>query len=649
MKKKFIVIVLISIATFTSAFAQEQFNLRDRAKKFLIEYQYFQAAKVYQKLVDIKSPKLSDMEDLAYCYVKMQDFEAAETWYARVVATKDTKPENFIKYGDALKSNLKYVEAKKAFENYAKITGDQKNIQLSLDGCDSAMLWIANPTIHQLKNEVGVNTPLSNFGAFPIRNSLFFTGEPEVKSKNVYGRTGRPYLRIYGAARTSDNTLSMPKLDSSIYNNGNYHIGPVATNKAGNKLYVTRTTTGKTLEIERKDGFKYSTANLELYIFTNADGKWQEEPFIYNSVEKYSVGHASLSSDEKTLYFVSNMPGGLGGTDIWYCELQADGQWGTPKNAGANINTQKDEMFPMVSANDKLYFSSTGWPGMGSLDIFSAKGEKQNWSKPQNLKFPVNSAADDFAFIAIVNTGDVINGYISSNRKGGVGNDDIYSFSYNDVAPQLILTLKGEVLNKKNREIIPAANVTLYNSASREIVARQSSTQNGTFMFIISPETDYLVLAQKDKFYADSIYISTKGLKKSETLTAQLKLDPLFELGKTIVLQNILYDFDKDNIRADAAKILNELVRTMRDNPTLEIELGSHTDSRGVDVYNLDLSQRRARSVVDYLVSRGIARERMTAKGYGETQLINKCSNGVDCSVSEHQANRRTEFKITKY
>lgn len=648
MNKKYIIIVLIAMASLNSVFAQEQFNLRDRAKKFLIEYKYFQGANIYQKLVDTKSPKLDDMEDLAFCYIKMQDFEAAETWYARIVAVKGSKPENLIKYGEALKSNFKYAEAKKNLQSYASLTGKSDTVSLSIAGCDSAVVWLANPTIHKIKNEGGINTALANFGVFPYKNGVFFVSEPDVKSKDVYGRTGRPYLRIYEAKKGSDNLLSAAKIDSSIYNKGEYHIGPVITNKAGNVLYVTRTTTGKTLEVERKGKFKYNTANLELYIFTEDNGKWVEKPFKYNNVEKYSVGHATLSNDEKTLYFVSNQQGGLGGTDIYYCELQSDGTWGEPKNAGPAINTIKDEMFPLVNTDGTLYFSSNGWPGMGGLDLFSAKGEKQSWTKPQNLKYPLNSPADDFTLFTTQNSENVASGYLSSTRKGGVGNDDIYSFTYNYIAPKIIMALKGNVINKKNGEIIPAASVTLY-GAGQQVVARQSSTNDGTFLFDISPETTYQVLAQKEKFYADSMVVSTAGITKSQTLTAELKLEPLFEVGKTIAIRNIYYNFDKDNIRADAAKILNELVRTMRDNPTLEIELGSHTDSRGVDIYNLDLSQRRAKSVVNYLVSRGIARERMVAKGYGETQLINKCSNGVACTVEEHQANRRTEFKILKY
>jgi outer membrane protein OmpA-like peptidoglycan-associated protein/tetratricopeptide (TPR) repeat protein len=649
MNKKYFVAIVLTLTFFNTVFAQEQFNLRDKAQKFYTEYKYFQAAALFRKLVDIKSPNLVDMQDLADCCIKMQDFEAAETWYARVVATEGSSPENLIKYGEVLKSNLKYAEAKKILQQYETLTGDKEAVKVSLAGCDSAVVWLANPTIHKLRNEAGVNTPLANFSVFPYKNGVFFTGEPDEKSlKDIYGRTGRPYLRIYEANKATDNTLSDPRINLSIYNKGEYHIGPVSTDKQGKVLYVTRTTTSKVLEVVKAGKTKYSTANLELYLFTQNGDKWEEKAFPYNNVEKYSVGHAALSKDEKTLYFVSNMPGGQGGTDIWYCELQADGSWGTPKNAGTNINTSKNEMFPTIDLNGTLYFSSNGWPGMGGLDLFKAEGAKQNWSKPENLKYPLNSPADDFAFLSILDMKDVATGFLSSTRKGGVGNDDIYSFTYNYIPPKIILALKGNVVNKKDGEPISAASVTLY-SDNHQLVARQSSADQGTFLFDLEPGKTYQVLGQKEKFFADSIAISTVGIKTSQTLTAKLQLDPLNEIGKTIAINNIHYNFDKDNIRADAAKILDELVRTMRDNPTLEIELGSHTDSRGVDVYNLDLSQRRAKSVVDYLVSRGIARERMTAKGYGETKLLNKCSNGVKCTEAEHQENRRTEFKIVKY
>lgn len=630
-----------------TANAQEQPSLRQRADQLYTQYKYANAAAVYLKLADTKKPRLSDLERLADCYQKMNDYEAAENWYSRVVQDPASKAENLISYGAVLKSNSRYAEAKKALEQYAQKSGDAKRVAVEIAGCDSAQVWMASPTTHKIKNEAQVNTALAEFGVFPIGNKVYYTAEPDnsmLKQKD--GRTGNPFLRVYTADRSADNSLSAKLIDKSAYNSENYHVGPIISNQKGNTLFITRTYPGKSGEISKENKLKFRTNNLELYIYTANDGKYDVAAFPYNNVQKYSVGHAALSLDEKTLYFVSDMPGGLGGTDIWYSDLQSDGKWGQPQNAGSAINTAGEEMFPNIGTDGTLYYSSDGLPGMGGLDIFAAKGAKSSWSKPVNLRYPVNSAGDDFAFITNSSSDDAINGYLSSNRKGGVGNDDIYSFS--NIKAKMILALKGLTLNKKTGALLEATSVTLY-ANGRQIIAKQSTKGDGTFFFELEKGTDYTILGQKEKFYSDSASVTTKGLTKSDTLSVTLRLEPLFEIGKTIAIQNIHYDFDKDNIRKDAAKILDELVRTMRDNPTLEIELGSHTDSRGVDIYNLDLSQRRARSVVNYLVSRGISRSRMTAKGYGETQLLNRCGNGVKCSAAEHQANRRTEFKILKY
>lgn len=630
---------------FQVAVAQEQPSLLNKADQLYTQYKYANAASIYLKLADTKKPKLAVLERLADCYQKMNDYEAAENWYARVVDFPDSKAENLIKYGAILKSNSRYTEAKKVLKSYADKTGDLKRVSNEIAGCDSALVWMAQPTAHKIKNEAQINTTFAEFGVFPVGNQIYYTAEPgQGLLKQKDGRTGNPFLKIFTANRAADNSLSSKLIDKPVYNDENYHVGPIISNQKGNVFYVTRTYPGKAGEISKEYRTKFRTNNLELYFYKVNNGKYEATPFPYNDVKKYSVGHAALSLDEKTLYFVSDMPGGLGGTDIWYCELESDGNWGKPQNAGTAINTSQDEMFPNIAADGTLYYSSNGLPGMGGLDIFSTRGAKNSWSKPASLRFPVNSPGDDFAFITnSVNENEM--GYLSSNRKGGVGNDDIYSFV--NIKPKMILALKGLTVNKKTGEILDAATVTLY-ANGRQIVAKQSSKMDGTFFFELTKGTDYTILGQKEKFYGDSALISTKGLTKSDTLSVTLRLEPLFEIGKAIAIQNIHYDFDKDNIRKDAAKILDELVRTLRDNPTLEIELGSHTDSRGIDIYNLDLSQRRARSVVNYLVSRGISRSRLTAKGYGETQLLNRCANGVKCSAAGHQANRRTEFRILK-
>jgi len=650
MNKKYIIIIALVIfsATFNLASAQEQLGLRERAKKHYNQYEYFQAAQLLQKLADVKKPLLNDLELLADCYLKMKNYELAENWYSRVVNQPKSKAENLIKYGEVLKANMKYNEAKQTFLQYIKLSGDQSRVATEIAGCDSSLVWMANPTLHQVKNEVAVNTNLSEFSVFPYQKNVFYTGEPDTALfKSIYGRTGNPYLRIYTADQ-STNELSKPAIDLSTFNTGKYHIGPISTNKDGSLLYITRTTAGKILELNEVDKIKYQTNNLELYIFKKNKDKWEEFPFIYNNVQKYSVGHASLSNDNKLLYFVSNMSGGFGGTDIWYCELQADGTWGKPQNAGVQVNSSKDEMFPYAGEDGSLYFSSNGWPGMGGLDIFLAKGSKQNWTKAVNLRYPVNSSGDDFGFILLPSTDDTLKGYLSSNRKGGKGGDDIYSFTFKKPNPKIILAVKGIVTDRKTGKPISGANVTLYMN-NQSLVAAQNVKSDGVFLFELAKESDYNLVAKKEKFDTGTKLISTKGIKKSDTLVADLKLGTLFEVGKIFTLKNINYDFDKDNIRPDAAKILDGLVDIMRDNPTLEIELGSHTDSRGADKYNLALSQRRAQSVVNYLVSKGISRMRMIAKGYGETALLNACDDGVKCTDEQHQENRRTVFKVLRY
>lgn len=647
--KHFLFSFFIAIVFYNSGYAQEQLSYRDRAKQKYDGYNYSEAIPMYLELVDVKKPLMADIEKLAYSYYKINDYEAAENWFSRLVSYPESSTENLVTYGLVLKSALKYKEAKKVFETYLGKTGDNKKVANDLMGCDSAIVWLASPTAHLIHNEPLVNTSLSEFSVFPFTNKIFYTGEPDAGVyKRVYGRTGNPFLRIYTADRAANGTLSFPLIDRSVYNNADYHVGPVISNKAGNTLFVSRTYMGKKdAEVEIKGKRKFRTNNIELYIYTANHGEWEEKPFPYNNVKEYSLGHACLSNDEQTLYFTSNMPGGIGGTDIWYCEKQTDNTWGKPQNAGNGINTEGDEMFPEMGTDGILYYSSDGLPGMGGLDIFAAQGSGKHWNKPLNMHYPINSAADDFAFVNLSPPGSTaVSGYLSSNRTGGKGGDDIYSFNLEK--PKIILALKGKTFDKSTGTLLPLTNVTLITS-NRTVVAKQLTADPAKFFFLLDKNTEYTVLGQKVKYYSDSARISTMGITKSDTLEVNLFLKPLFVVGTKIEIRDIHYDFDKANIRADAAKILDETVRMMRDNPTLEIEMGSHTDSRGIDIYNLDLSQRRAQSVINYLASRGIARSRMTAKGYGETELLNRCKNGIKCSPAEHQANRRTEFKIIKY
>jgi len=666
------------------AHAQEQPSLRRRAQEMFDRYEYANAIPLFARLVDGKKPRTSDLERLAECYYLLNGYEPAETWYARVVQTKDFKEESLWHYAEVLRKNGKYREAKEQYQRYADTYGYTERVDIAIAGSDSAERWMASPTAHKIRNEYAVNTELSQFGAFPTSNGVLYAGEPNTVYGERSGMTGQAYLKVYSAEVTDDNgTLGLPNIMVDNFNTAEYHVGPVATNQTEDVLYVTRTHPGTDLERNRKGGKIFMRHNLEIKVYTKNGSGWKESDFPYNNVKAYSLGHASLSSDEQTLYYASDMPGGMGGVDIWYSELQSDGTWGKPQNAGPMINSAGHEMFPSV-VGDFLYYSSDGFPGMGGLDIFRAKGERSSFSERENVGFPLNSAADDFAFVvADADEYGFSRGYLSSNRSGGLGSDDIYAFSYGNPleGPErdalsrgdssLVgdptrggdpsrggdpfrggglawsgIRLEGVTLDKQTEWVVPDASVTLYD-AKQQVVARVRSDAEGRFRFEdLTRNAPYHVLAEALGFHADSTFIVPVRPVGDTVLRTTLRLEPVFTVGNKFVLGNIYYNFDRYDIRPDAAAELDQLVRTMRDNPSLRIELSSHTDSRGSAVYNEQLSQRRAQTAVDYIVSQGIARDRLVAKGYGESRLVNHCADGVPCTPEEHQANRRTEVEV---
>lgn len=645
---RYIYIFILSFLSLSMvAEAQEQKGYRGRAEQFFRSGEYMRAAEIYTRLVDVKKPRVHDLERLGEAYLYISDYVTAENWLSRAYRTEGHSQATVLHYAEALKQNGRYAEAKQVLEGYVSRYGDSEEVSLQIAGCDSAVLWLAHPTSHRIHNLEAVNTDLSEFGFFPTSNGGIYAAEPKVHSNNLKSQmTGRGFLKVFSVESVEDDYVNPVVMDGA-YNDAKYHVGPIIADAAQRTLYVTRTHPEKENTERYKDANqRFRRHNLELVIYSlNDNGEWSEEEFAYNNVKEFSLGHAALSKDEQRLYYASDMPGGYGGVDIWYSERESDGTWGAPVNAGAKINTAGDEMFPSVY-EDRLFFSSNGHVGMGGLDIFESEISVDTFAKPINLQYPVNSASDDFSFVMLQDNFESIEGFLSSNRVGGVGGDDIYRFSY--VKPKIIITLEGITLNKKTGERLPASTVSLF-APTGQLIARKSADAQGDFAFSLDRGTPYIVRAEHEGFHSDSTYIAAIFAKKDTIVKAILELEPIFVVGEKFVLENIYYDFDKHNIRKDAAKVLDELVITMRDNPSLKIELSSHTDSRGSDSYNMKLSQRRAQAAVDYLVSRGIARDRMVAKGYGESRLVNHCKNGVPCSIAEHQANRRTEVEVLEY
>lgn len=631
--------------------AKAQYVLKDADKQYEL-YNYAKAVDLYEQAYK-KKESLHAAERLAAAYAYMNDYKQAESWYAIASKMSGSKPENILGYAKALQSNSKYSEAKVQYQAYIDqkkdVTERQKDVWLS--SCDSAVKWMKNPKKVELINEKALNSTQSDWGATTYQGGVVFTSDrtntgfeskessPFLKfdgaktpDKKIYGWTGNGYLKLYIKPSPKDSLALFP-----IKTGTKYHVGSATFTADGNTMYFTMTPIPDDLEKVKN---KPSTVNVEIYSSTKgADGKWGEPvAFPYNDVNKYSVGDPFISTSGTSLYFASNMPGGKGGTDI-YVSLKTDtGEWGKPINL-EEINTTGNERSPVFDANNNLFFASDGYVGMGGLDVFRALRDGAGIGKIENMGYPFNSPQDDFGF-SLNEKGGIA--YLSSNRNNGLGNDDIYSIDQKMI---IAFKLEGTVFDKKTNQPIPNALITLAKVNGGTV--KTEADEDGNYQFNLAAETEYNVIGEKTNYRSDSENLATIGLKTSEVLKQDLHLEPV-EINKAIRLENIYYDFDKWNIRPDAAVELDKLVKIMLDNPTIWIELGSHTDSRGKDAYNLSLSQKRAESAVQYIISRGVNKNRITAKGYGENQLLNKCANNVQCSDAEHQLNRRTEFKIVK-
>ncbi|TKB98155.1 OmpA family protein [Pedobacter cryotolerans] len=646
-------IIVISILMLNISTSKAQYVLKEADIQFDL-YNYEKAVILYTEAYQ-KKKTLKATERLAESYRLMQDYKQAESWYALLISTEGAKPEAHRWHAEMLKNNSKYSEAKVQYAKYAtqakNLTPAQFNqVDVWQKSCDSAVKWMRNPNTIAIKNEKSLNSAQSDWAAVNYNGNVVFTsdrsniGELNVRTdkpflkfdtgkkpdKKIYGWTGNEYLKIYQKDKSIDSISLFP-----INAHTDYHVGATSFSKNGNEVFFTLTKIPSKVEKLKNAP---STINIEIYSSKMENGKWSEPiPFRYNKAQEWSVGDPYLSIDGTTLFFVSNKPGGLGGTDIYYCKRSSGGNWGEAIALSA-ANTAGNERSPMKD-DENFYFSTDGSISMGGLDIFKAKiTDRGVLTNIENMGYPLNSAQDDFAF----NILDKTKGYFASNREGGIGSDDIYTFIEQ---LKLKFRLEGQVFNKETNFPLANAVVTLKHVNGTPI--KTTTDENGRYKFNLEENTDYNVLAEKTEFRTANEDITTKGLNESKVIKQDLYLAQIV-IGKEIRIENIYYDFDKSNIRPDASKELDKIVTVMKENPTIWIVLGSHTDSRGKDQYNQWLSQSRANSAVQYIIDRGVDKSRITAKGYGENKHVNECENGVKCSEEAHQLNRRTEFTIVK-
>lgn len=497
------------------------------------------------------------------------------------------------------------------------------------------------PGEYTIKN-LDINTEDSDFGtAFYGKDKVIFAAPSNntIIVKKVWNENGQQFLDLYTGLITEgrqliDKKRLMGEVDTK------FHEASVTISKDLKTLYYTSNNYFKKKFLTDSSGVN----NLQIFKASiDVSGKWVDIRKLPFNNNEYSIGHPALSFDEKKLYFVSDMPGSYGETDIYVIEIHEDGTYGVPKNLGPKINTVGREMFPYIGEDNILYFSSDGHPGYGELDVFASKIFDNSVSQPINLDEPINSTADDFAFI-IDDSRD--RGFFSSNRKEGKGDDDIYSFLAD---PGLYIfceqEITGVVRSESSRELLPGAKVVLLDEDGKEI---DSTIADESGKYVLNGalcDTDVTVIGSMKRYLNDEQNITIANDIDADSYQLNLNLPDQFVSNK-VNINTIYFDLNKYNIRPDAAKELDKVVQVMNEYPELLIDAGSHTDSRGTDSYNMKLSDRRAKSTIDYIISKGIDPNRLAYKGYGETQLVNNCTNGVKCSDEEHELNRRTEFQI---
>ncbi|MET3127946.1 outer membrane protein OmpA-like peptidoglycan-associated protein/tetratricopeptide (TPR) repeat protein [Arcicella rosea] len=733
------------ICTFGNLYAQTK--LKEANYQFE-KLSYLEAIRQYEDfLKENKDPKvkLEILKKLAFSYRKIQDTRNAERVFSNLIKDfPDVESEQYLYYAQALASNQKYRESQKYYSLYGeKQKADLRGKRFTISYMDMSHFY-RDSSSYKVEY-LSINSRQADFSPMYYNGGLVFSSARDEAGiiKRVFGWNQTPFLNLYfvadtallsskmglqsasavgGMSASNNETLVQESPLSKIEDfsrilNTKYHEGPVSFFKDGKKVIFTRNNYNKGRARESKDG----TNRLKLYSANLNKESWSNVKELPFNNDEFSCGHPALNADNTKLYFVSDMPGGFGGTDIYIVEYN-DGKWGKPINAGREINTEGNEMFPFVDENNNLYFASDGHEGLGGLDIFFAEYKDGKFSETVvNVGAPLNSEKDDFGLIT---DGGRNSGYFSSNRKKGIHDDNIYSFKkechplnivvydaltklpladvdirsvINGENQELKITnsvglmsiclqslseyefkaikegylmnaitfstrsntaqnttlaiyleksntsvLKGIVKSEVNQKPIAGVQVTLENQKDK---TKQTviTGEDGGYEFEVKPDTENKLIAEKDNYATNN-----EVIKSTENNASPLQnVQKMYAKGDVIRLKNIYYDRDKFFIRTDAALELEKtILPILQKYPSMKVEIRSHTDSRSSASYNLELSQKRAKAVVDFLVENGIDTSRLMARGYGETEPINECVDGVSCSEEQHQENRRTEFKI---
>jgi peptidoglycan-associated lipoprotein len=645
---KFVIILLpaVFISFSIKAQALRKANATYEAGEYQKAIELFKDA--YEKLED-KAKKTEVIFKISDCYRHMNDAQHAELWFKKTIDRDYQNPLIYVYYADALRMQGKYKDAEPNYRKFKELVPDDPRGENGIQSCQMAQKWIDNPNGYQVEDMKFLNSKADDYSPAYGRNDymvVYFTSCREgSKGKETHGATGQLYADIYVSKQDRKDKWSTPvPLGEEI--NTESEEGAPCFNKNFTIMYYTVCKFSK----NKKNGCQIFSSQLNGETFSK--GSALE---IAGTGDSLVIAHPALSTDENTLYFSSDMPGGLGGKDIWKT-TKTDGKWGKPENMGNEINTPGDEMFPYIHPDGTLYYSSNGMIGLGGLDIYKAKLQADGHWKVENMRSPINSAADDFG---ITFQADQEKGFLSSTRNGR--DDDIFTF----VLPPLKFNISGLVKDEKSKQILTDANIKCIGSDG--ITTDLKSGNDGSFKTILKPNTDYVFIASHEGFLNNKQRETTKGESKSKDFKIELLLT---SIKRTIEIPNIFWDFGSSTLRPESMVALDKLIEILNDNPNVTIELGSHTDYIGNENINLDISQKRAQSVVNYLIEKGIADDRMIAKGYGKTKpkeadekvntqfsfipigtILNETfikTLTPDQQEFTNQINRRTEFRVLR-
>lgn len=654
-EKRFVKIIYLLIVIFCTnslhSHAQISQKRREKADKLYFNGEYYRAIKKYKKVYKRTKDKKDKAEInflIAECYRNINNYRKVILYYKRCARRYDD-PITYFHLGNIYRYNYKFDDARKYYKEYIEKAPTDTNGQIALNYLDTVLAWEENPTPHIVENFKEINTKRFDFcGAYDARKDfrdIYFTSTGnETKGKKISNITGEKYSDLFLLQFNKKHKWEDPEpLDTLI--NTEYDEGCPSLSPDAKEMYFTRCE-----QVAKKK------MGCHIYVSRKNGGMWSEGEYLpIFKDSSFSAAHPAISADGNTLYFASDMKGGEGGKDIWYIEKK-DGSFAIPKVLKTPINTPANEMFPYIREDGVLFFASDRINGMGGLDIYKAtQNEDGSWNV-ENMKSPINSTGDDFG---IVFQGLNKKGLFTSNRKGGRGNDDIYTFEI----PPVEFFLKGIVKEEDSTSIITGATIKLFGSDGSAFT--DTTDENGEYEFKLKKRTDYVYAIYKPGFFNNKKKASTFGYKISNTFEDTVILE---SMQKTIEIENIEYDFGKWTLREESKEALNGLVRIMVENPTIVIELASHSDMIGNDEINIEVSQKRAQSVVDYLIEKGINQERMVAKGYGKSKprtvsksMAKKHSffkegkalneNYLNTLTQEqqdiaNQYNRRTEFKV---